>query len=41
VGLNDTYAESGGPEELFEKYGLTSKHIVQAAEKAISHKPRR
>ena len=41
VGLKDTYAESGTPEELFEKYGLTSKHIAQAAEKAISHKPRR
>ena len=24
--------------KLFEKYGLTSKHIVQAAEKAVSHK---
>ena len=38
VGIQDTYAESGKPEELFEKYGLTSKHIVQAAEKALSHK---
>jgi len=38
VGLHDTYAESGGAEELFEKYGLTSKHIVQAAEKALSKK---
>ncbi len=38
VGINDTYAESGKPEELFEKYGLTSKHIVQAAERAIAHK---
>ncbi len=38
VGINDTYAESGKPEELFEKYGLTSKHIAQAAQKAVSHK---
>ncbi len=38
VGLHDTYAESGTPEQLFEKYGLTSKHIVQAAEKAVSRK---
>ncbi|MBI4353201.1 MAG: transketolase family protein [Candidatus Omnitrophica bacterium] len=38
VGLNDTYAESGSPEELFEKYGLTSKHIAQAAERAVSRK---
>ena len=40
VGIRDTYAESGKPEELFEKYGLTSKHIVQAAEKAVSRKSR-
>ena len=26
------------PEELFEKYGLTSKNIVQAAEKVLSKK---
>lgn len=38
VGIEDTYAESGKPEELLEKYGLTSKHIVHAAEKAISNK---
>jgi transketolase len=38
VGIQDTYAESGKPEELFEKYGLTSKHIVQAAQKAVSRK---
>lgn len=40
VGLHDTYAESGKPEELFEKYGLTSKHIVRAAEKVLSRKSR-
>lgn len=40
VGIQDTYAESGKPEELFEKYGLTSKHIVQAAQKAVSRKSR-
>ena len=40
VGLRDTYAESGTPEELFQKYGLTSTHIVHAAEKAVSRKPR-
>ncbi len=41
VGVNDTYAESGKPEELFEKYGLTSKHILKAAEKVLSRKPRK
>lgn len=38
VGVQDTYAESGKPDELFAKYGLTSKEIVQAAQKAISLK---
>ncbi|MGH7197200.1 MAG: transketolase family protein [Candidatus Omnitrophota bacterium] len=40
IGLKDTYAESGTPEELFEKYGLTSRHIAEAAQRAISHKRR-
>lgn len=38
IGLRDTYAESGKPEELLEKYGLTSKNIAQTAEKAVSRK---
>ena len=38
VGLNDTYAESGKPEELFKKYGLTSADIVKAAERSTSRK---
>ncbi len=28
VGVENTFGESGKPEELFEKYGLTAKHIV-------------
>jgi transketolase len=40
VGINDTYAESGSAEELFKKYGLTSQNIVQAAQKALSRKPK-
>lgn len=31
VALQDTYAESGQPGELFEKYGLTAKHVADAA----------
>jgi transketolase len=31
VGINDTYAESGKPEELLAKYGLTAADIVKAA----------
>lgn len=38
VAINDTYAESGRPEELFEKYGLTARHIVSAARRAMRRK---
>jgi transketolase len=38
VGLDDTYAESGNPDELFKKYGLTSQKIAEAAQKAVSKK---
>jgi transketolase len=31
VGIHDTFAESGKPEELLAKYGLTSTDIVRAA----------
>jgi transketolase len=31
VGIKDTFAESGKPEELLEKYGLTAADIVKAA----------
>jgi transketolase len=32
VGLKDTYAESGTPVQLFERYGLTTQAIVDAIE---------
>lgn len=32
VGLKNTYAESGTPVQLFERYGLTSQSIVDAIE---------
>jgi transketolase len=38
IGMNDSFAESGKPEELFAKYGLTSKEIVAAAQKVVSRK---
>ncbi len=38
VGLDDTYAESGRPDELLEKYGLTSKNIASVAEKVVARK---
>ncbi|MBI3598160.1 MAG: transketolase family protein [Nitrospirae bacterium] len=40
VGINDTYAESGSAEELFEKYGLTPNHIVSAVNQALKQKIR-
>lgn len=36
VALDDTYAESGKAEELLEKYGLTSRHILNCA-REIAH----
>lgn len=35
VAIQDTYAESGAPEELMEKYGLTGKHIAEAVKRAL------
>jgi transketolase len=38
VGINNTYAESGTPEQLIEKYGLTAPHIVQAVRRVVKRK---
>jgi transketolase len=38
VGLADTYTDSGEPEDLLEKYGLTSHDIYRAAVKAMAAK---
>lgn len=38
VGVQDTYAGSGEPQELLEKYGLTPRHIAAAAEKVLQRK---
>jgi len=35
IGVNDTFCESGEPDELFKKYGLSAEHLVQAAKKII------
>ena len=37
VGL-DGYAESGTPEELLEKYGLTADAIVEEVKSAVARK---
>jgi len=38
VGIEDTYAESGTPEELLEKYGLLAHNIVAACRRALTRK---
>lgn len=38
IGTNDTFGESGKPNELLTKYGLDTPFIVAAAEKAMSRK---
>ncbi len=38
VGIHDTYAQSGKPEELLKAYGLTPDKIVEMAQKARSRK---
>lgn len=38
VGVNDSFGESGVPEQLMEKYGLNTQSIVDAALKVIERK---
>ena len=38
VGIKDTFGESGKPDQLLEKYGLTVEAIVNSAKRAISLK---
>jgi transketolase len=38
VGTNDTFGESGTPDQLLEKYGLNIPHIIAAAEKVMKRK---
>jgi transketolase len=38
VGLDDQYAESGDPEALMKKYGLTANEIVAAVERVLQRK---
>jgi transketolase len=41
VGLPDTFAESGSPEELFRAYGLSVEHILGALQRAVQRKEKR
>ncbi|MBD3330792.1 transketolase family protein [Candidatus Peregrinibacteria bacterium] len=38
VGINDTFGESGSPSELMEKYGITSKNIIEMVKKVLTRK---
>lgn len=38
VAIRDTYAESGTPDQLMDRYGLTSRHIVEAASCVLERK---
>lgn len=38
IGINDTFGESGKPEELLIKYGLTAENIYHTAQKVIDNK---
>jgi transketolase len=38
VGIHDTYAESGQPDELLEKYGLVARDVAVAVRKAVARK---
>jgi transketolase len=38
VAVDDTFGESGRPEELMKKYGLDSEHIVQAVTNVLARK---
>jgi transketolase len=38
VGIQDVFGESGKPDELWTKYGLTPERIVDAAHRVIDRK---
>ena len=38
VGLDDLYAESGDPEALMRKYGLTANEVMTAVRRVLARK---
>lgn len=36
IGINDTFGESGKPDELYQKYGLTKENIIKEVKKLIN-----
>lgn len=41
IGTRDTFGESGEPDELFKKYGLTAEDIIEAAKRSLTKKKER
>lgn len=41
VGVHDMFGESGSARDLIEKYGLSHRHIIEAAQKAVGRRGRR
>ncbi|MBI4388855.1 MAG: transketolase family protein, partial [Nitrospinae bacterium] len=38
IAVNDTFAETGAPQELFNKYGISASHIAQAVKAVHTRK---
>jgi transketolase len=38
VGIQQTYAESGQPEDLLDKYGLAARDVAAAVRKVMARK---
>ena len=38
VAVNDSFGESGTPDQLMEKYGLNSASIIEKAKKVLARK---
>jgi transketolase len=38
VGIQNTYAESGTPEQLLDKYGLVARDVVAAVRRVLARK---
>src|SRR6266404_1684664 len=38
IGIQNTYAESGSPDELLDKYGLRARNVADAARRALQRK---
>ena len=38
IGVEDKYGESGKPDELYDKYGLSAKHVAEKVKTTIKKK---